>query len=343
MPKPIQPRSELEISLIPKLNPGFEYINGTNICEPFKGRESLYRPWEATPSLPRGSDEAIVHQNDVGRMVNEMINHSEYPEDIKDFIRHQFMSNGAQLDTENQASYMSRVEQVPELVLDDKQNEYHKRSLIGTANMLELVNVNTALGVPSYELGKVSYVNGMRTEHVPAMFRELYSTVISNPEHKPSPTYGFQILNVCEGFVEGEELEDMAHVIKAMTFKFKRLHDTLHDGTMIKEETILSVLTDKQSGFDQGLMLTLKKIVSENKLDEAFLLSTRLMKLAKDLAFKSYEHPLVAAGVTKLYAYNKNTAEAIKARDKAIKSRRVASSAFDSTLIYYAESSLRND
>nr|HMM62166.1 hypothetical protein [Candidatus Saccharibacteria bacterium] len=144
MLKSSQTEQETENRLIPEFNPTFEYIEGTNIREPYEDRGGLYRPYEATALI---YDEE--HQNKVWEMLNALIvkelGDKVAPKTLK-YIANSIQHRMYARDGANSSSYTFRLNQANETL-----DESCKRALRGLGTIRDNDNARRFFGMPSVE------------------------------------------------------------------------------------------------------------------------------------------------------------------------------------------------
>lgn len=227
-------------------------ILGTSIYEPIAGRETVYRPYESTP-LDLSDEVLDIHQDDVRRMMSDLIDH-EYAGRVSDsvlrFLRHSILTRMIQRDGSNAASYSSRLHKtLPgelEGTIENEIIEACRAAKAGTALMTQSEVAREVLGMASAEYGNITVIGNKRAEHIPDMFSE--ASELLNRDITDVEPYRIEVI----GFDREPDGRKNNH-LGAMRVKIKRYLGELDNGTEVKQRTMAIINLSKGAGVDQAI------------------------------------------------------------------------------------------
>lgn len=321
----------------------FEFVTGTTVREPIKGREDRYSPFEAPALAPISleSSEVKKHQEDTEDMLKALVNSwmdPATPQSVKDLILRHFFSRDVVLDTENRLGYDHRLVLLPEFELEGPAYERHQRVMEGSATPWEIDQHRADVGSMGAQLAMLRTVEQYRTEHEAPMFEAVDNLLgddldISEPKK-------LQIFELSSDFYRDE-------AINGLIMGFKRDRGTRKDGTTIKSRHTFVVRTDYQSGFDPTIRQAIQRSAAHGAGDRPNVNNPMRLKrvgeLMGEIARVGATHDLVAASMTSAYVFDPSVKDKIIERDKAIDARRgtAAKSGLDLFESYFSQHAAR--
>jgi hypothetical protein len=309
--------------------PRFEFVPGTTIREAYAGRAEDYRPDEAPPLIAaRDNEEISAHQQDVVRMLGEILDAKNFRPGIRELIETRILSNEALTDIDNQKGYTQRLVLLPELELDEETFALHDKVLMGKGSLRENYDHMRLLGRSGAELSTLRTIGGHRGEYQEMIADDVKE--LMGEDYSDEDPYKIKVVGFDNGFYTNGQM-------RAFILSYKRHFGQLPDGADVKSRTSLIVQADFASGFDQEIKGVIEAS-AQHKLEHIPRLK-RVRPVLDDIIEQGPNHPNVVASMCSIYANNERTLERIKQRDeKAVKNRSpLGQKAFDSFAMHYRD------